>query len=67
MNLRGVGMSILIIINLKSYGGFYIDKIKDWSFHICLGWIVITICKKDIEDILEKQMGLGGNNDSNDK
>ena len=55
-------MSILIVINFKSYGGFYINKIKDWSFRICLGWIAITIWKKDIEDILDKQMGSGGKN-----
>ena len=53
-------MSILIVINLKSYGGFYIDKVKNWSFRICLGWVAITIWKKDVEDILEKHIGKGG-------
>ena len=55
-------MSVLIVINFKSYGGFYIDKVKNWSLRICLGWIAITIWKKDVEDILQKQMGSGEKN-----
>ena len=55
-------MSVLIVINFKSYGGFYIDKVKNWSLRICLGWIAITIWKKDVEDILQKQMGRGEKN-----